>query len=359
MTRTRAVACAPDGKTRFESRSLNAPGPGEMVIRLRVSGLCGTDLWKLEHRSAPDGSVLGHEVVGDVAAVGPGAVRFRTGDRIVVPHHVACGACDLCARGGETQCAVFRENLLDPGGFSEHVLIRERAVRLAARRVPDGVSEETAVFLEPAACVLRGVERAGLTARSSSGGGPDGGAAAVLGAGSMGLLHLLVLGAVRPDLKVIVADRMPERLRRAEDLGAWRACLPEAAGAAVREATRGLGAEAVFDTVGGAAVLTAALGLTRPGGVAVLFAHAPEGERAGFDLNDFFKHERRVVATYSGALREQEEVFRLIAERRLDPSPLVTHRLPLDRFEEAVRLARERQALKVLLVPAGAAAGRP
>ena len=88
----------------------------------------------------------------------------------------------------------------------------------------------------------------------------------------------------------------------------------------------------------------------------VLFAHADHdsgsgGERAAFDLNAFFKSERRLIATYSSALAEQRETYRLLVSGRLDPSPLVTHRLALSRFAEAVELARERRAVKVLLVP--------
>ncbi|HVG09372.1 MAG TPA: alcohol dehydrogenase, partial [Thermoanaerobaculia bacterium] len=94
-----------------------------------------------------------------------------------------------------------------------------------------------------------------------------------------------------------------------------------------------------------------ALGLVRPGGTVVLFAHAGEGERAGFDLNPFFNREGKLIATYSSSLAEQREIHRLMATRRLDPSPLVTHRLPLSRFEEAVELATELRALKILLTP--------
>jgi threonine dehydrogenase-like Zn-dependent dehydrogenase len=90
----------------------------------------------------------------------------------------------------------------------------------------------------------------------------------------------------------------------------------------------------------------------REGGTAVLFAHdgGTEG-RAAFDLNRFFKSERKIVATYSGALAEQREIWHLLVEHRLDPRPLVTHRLPLSRFAEAVDLVRERRALKVLFAP--------
>jgi L-iditol 2-dehydrogenase len=115
--------------------------------------------------------------------------------------------------------------------------------------------------------------------------------------------------------------------------------------------TRGLGADAVFDTAGGGRALEDALAVSRPGGAVVLFAHADAAERASLDLNAFFKSERRLLGTYSSSLADQREAYRLLVTRRLDPSPLVTHRLPLSRFAEALALARERRALKVLLVP--------
>lgn len=343
----RAVVCAERGAVRFESRPRPEPGPGEMLLRLRYAGLCGTDLFKLRHATAAPGSVLGHEVVGTVAALGPGTAGFEPGDRVVVPHHVACGTCDLCRRGSETLCPAFRENLLVPGGFSEHVLVRERAVRLAAFGLPPHVSDEAAVFLEPAACVLRGIRQSRLT----EGPATPPGVAAIVGGGSMGLLHLLVLGAVRPGLRVVVSDPLEERLEHARELGAEAAVPPGYARDAVDALSGGSGADVVFDTAGGPAALDAALGLVRPGGTVVLFAHAGEGERAGFDLNPFFKSEGKLIATYSSSLSEQREVHRLMSARRLDPSPLVTHRLPLSRFEEAVELARELRALKILLTP--------
>jgi L-iditol 2-dehydrogenase len=346
------VACAGHRTTRLEHRPWPRPGGGELLLRLRVSGLCGTDLFKLAHDAAPPGSVLGHEIVGAVAAVGAGVRGFAVGDRVVVPHHVPCGECALCRRGSETMCRVFRESLLVPGGFSEGILVRERAVRLAARKVPDGVSDEAAVFLEPAACVLRGIDRAELPVPEALRGERPA-CAVVVGAGSMGLLHLLTLRAARPDVQVLVTDTVQERLALARRLGAAEAAWPGAPGIErlAQEATGGLGADAVFDTVGGARALDSSLRLTRAGGCVVLFAHAAEGEHAGFDLNDLFKHERRVLGTYSGSLREQARIHELIAAGQLDGSPLVTHRLPLSRFEEGVALARARKALKVLFRP--------
>ena len=340
---SRVVACLGGYKTRIEMRPRPVPGRGEFLMRMRVTGLCGTDLFKLETATVAPGAVLGHEVVGEVEALGEGVGKFAIGQRVVVPHHVSCLECEYCRRGSETMCRTFKENLLEPGGFAEHILVRPRAAALAARAVPDGLGDEAAVFMEPAACVLRGVQRSGVGRE---------GLAVVQGAGSMGLLHVLVLRAVLPGVRVVAVDPVADRQRLAERLGAARGTPPgEATAEAVREISNGLGADAVFDTVGGAGPLRSALDLTREGGSVVLFAHAPAGGRADFDLNHLFKHERRVLGAYSGGLAEQAEVFRALESGRLDPTPLVTHRLPLEDFDRAVEVLRSRIGLKVLLYP--------
>jgi L-iditol 2-dehydrogenase len=369
----RVAACAGDGAVRIEMRPRPRPGRGELALRLRCAGLCGTDLWKLRQGGAPAGAVLGHEVVGTVEAVGEGAVGFAVGDRVVVPHHVACGDCDRCRQGSETMCAAFGENLLAPGGFSEGLVVGERAVRRAAFGLPPRLADESAVFLEPAACVLRGIWRARVAAADpqARGGGPaPARGVAVLGAGSMGLLHLLLLKALRPALEVVIVEPLAWRRELARRLGADAAASPgDEARRAVARLCAGRGVDAVFDTAGGAAALESALSLTRPGGSVVLFAHAGGGHegggeeagsgpvRAGFDLNALFKAEQRLIATYSGSLAEQREVYRLLVTGRFDPRPLVTHRLPLSRLAEAIELARGRKALKVLLVADAASGG--
>ncbi len=327
------IACADGGAVRVEARPRPVPGPGELLLRLRSAGLCGTDLFKLRYATAPAGTVLGHEVVGTVEALGEGVVGFLAGDRVAVPHHVACGTCALCRRGSETLCPAFRENLLEPGGFSEWVLVRERAVRRATFGLPPHVPDEAAVLLEPAACVLRGIRASRLPEM------PAPASAVILGGGSMGLLHLLVIRAVAPSVRVALVDPLEERGRLARALGAVE----------IGEISEGV--DTVFDTAGGTAALGTALDFVRPGGTVVLFAHAAAGERAGFDLNPFFKTEGKLIATYSSGLAEQREIHRLLVSGRLDPTPLVSHRLPLSRFEEGVELSRDRRALKVLFAP--------
>jgi L-iditol 2-dehydrogenase len=337
------VACQGGDKTVLEQRPIPAVEAGEILLRLNVVGFCGTDLFKLNTGSANLGTVLGHELVGQIMAVGDGVEGFKINDRVAVPHHVPCGECTVCQRGNETMCETFRENLMEPGGFADTVLIRPRAVKFAAHVLPDHVSDEAAVFVEPAACVIRGVQRSEITAD---------GTAVVLGGGSMGLLHLLVLRAALPGVKVVVIDPVENRRGLALELGAAGAASPgDEALSTVQSVTGGDGADAVFDTVGGNRTLQAGLDLSRQGGSIVLFAHAGDGERADFDLNDLFKYERRILGTYSGAVKEQKDIFDLIKSGALDPTPLVTHSMPLDDFQMGVDLVRQHKALKVLFTP--------
>jgi L-iditol 2-dehydrogenase len=125
------------------------PGAGELLLRLRVVGFCGTDLFKLDSSAAEAGTVLGHELVGEVIALGGGVTGFAKGDRVAVPHHVPCGTCHLCRCGNETMCEVFRENLLEPGAFADTILVKSRATEFAARHLPDHVSDEAAVLWSP------------------------------------------------------------------------------------------------------------------------------------------------------------------------------------------------------------------
>lgn len=352
-----AVTIDDRGRPRLRDFPDPLPAPNELVLRLRWSGLCGTDLFKLATGAAPPGIVLGHEVVGEVLAVGQEVSGLAPSDRLVVPHHAACGECFDCASGAETQCAAFRENLLVPGGFAGQILVRPRALATTARRLPDSLDDLDALFLEPAACVLRSLRKSPLLLPSAGSPRPAQvrwrRLAAILGGGSMGLLHLLVLRALDAPVRIVVVDPREDRRRLARTLGADDAVAPGEAllAAAMAHSQDGRGADAVFDCVGGSALTEAALAALRPGGTAVLFAHGRAGETAGFPLNDLFKLEKRLVGAYSGGLAEQSEIWELLCSGRLRPSCLVSHRLPLAEFDAGWTAARQQEALKVAFHP--------
>ena len=348
QTTNNVVSCLGGERTALESRAIETPKQGEILLKLRVVGFCGTDLFKLTTDNIKIGMVLGHEIVGEIIALGSGVSQFTLGDRIVVPHHVPCGDCWFCITGSETMCESFHENLLDPGGFADHIIVKHRATTQAARKIPDGISDAIAVFMEPAACVLRGINRSGIQSEGN---------AAIMGGGSMGLLHLLVIKAVQPQTRILLVDPLADRRALAKELGADITSKPgKNAFTAAMKMTNGHGLDAVFDTVGGAKLLEAGIRLNRKGGSLVLFAHAVKNVTASLDLNSIFKFEQRIVGTYSGALAEQSAVFNLMTSKILDPTPLISHTMPLDEFATGYKLAKSRQALKILFTPSQATA---
>ena len=203
-----ALSVATDD-VRIEDRADPVADAGEVVCRVEACGVCGSDVhdaWVA--RKLP--AVLGHEIVARVEALGEGVTSVREGERVVVHHHAPCGECRRCRRGRATLCERFRESRLDPGGFAEMVRVpADLAVELLA---VDDLDPERAIFVEPLACVLRALDRAGARAGDSL---------LVVGAGASGLLTIAAAHARAVDA-VWVREPRAERLERALELGADR-----------------------------------------------------------------------------------------------------------------------------------------
>jgi L-iditol 2-dehydrogenase len=313
-------------------------GPGELLVRVRGCGLCGSDIAKIVDPATRGPAVFGHEVVGEVAEVGDGAAGVAGGDRVVVAHHVPCGACHYCRRGSESMCREFKRSHLDPGGFAEYVRVPAANVRHATFRVPDHLSDEEASFVEPLACCLRAVERARVEA---------GDTALVVGLGSIGCLFLQLLR--RAGATVLGVDQDDGRIAFARSLAAEAAAPAEAAELA-RQASEGRGADHVIVTGGGAAVLPWAVASLRDGGAVHYFAGG-EGETLPVALATLYHRELTIGTTYSSSPATLARAFWLIAAGKVDVAGLVSHRLPLARLAEGVELMRTRRALKVYVTP--------
>jgi L-iditol 2-dehydrogenase len=338
----RAAVHAGAGEIRLESRPAPVIGPGEILLRVRGCGLCGSDLAKLRG-PAPRPAVLGHEVVGEVARVGPGAPDFQPGERVVVAHHVPCSACHYCRRGSPSMCRAFRASNLDPGGFAEYVRVPAENVRLVTFRVPAEMSDEVAAFTEPLGCCVRAVRRAALQ--------PDD-TVLVVGLGAMGCLLLQL--ARRRGTRVVAVDPIPARRALAEAFGAEAAVAPEEVGAALAGASEGRGADVVLLTAGAPAVVRAAFGWVRDGGAVHLFVGEGEGP---LPVGDLYRRELTLTATYSSSPEDLGEAFRLIESGAVRVAELCSHRVPLERLAEAVGLMERREALKVFVEVGAGAAG--
>lgn len=334
----RAAVLRGTGRLAVEGWPRPEAGEGELLVRLRGCGLCGSDIAKILAAPGPSPLVLGHEVVGDVLEAGPGA-PFPAGTRVVSAHHVPCGSCHYCRRGSASMCPDFKRSNLDPGGFAEYVRVPAANVRHATFALPPGLADEAASFTEPLACCLRAVKRARVA---------EGDTAMVIGLGSIGLLFVQLLA--RAGAVAIGADVLAARTALARRLGAAAAGAVAAAAAAAREASEGRGADLVVVTGGGAPVLAAAAAAVRDGGTVHIFAGG-EGETLPVALDTLYRRELTITATYSSSPAELREAFALIAGGGVRTEDLVTHRLPLARLAEGVDLMRRREALKVYVTP--------
>ncbi len=335
----KAAVLREEGRLAAESWARPTIGAGELLLRLRGCGLCGSDIAKIGAPGTKVPLVLGHELVGDVVDAGAAVRGFAIGDRVVAAHHVPCGICHYCRRGSESMCAAFKTSNLDPGGFAEFVRVPGVNVEHATFKLPEHVSDEAASFVEPLACCLRAVRRARVE---------DGDTAVVIGLGSIGCLFVQLLR--RAGARVVGVDLVPARGALGKRLGAEAAGTPDAMAPLVRELSDGRGGDHVVVTGGGAAVLPWAARVVRDGGSVHYFAGGG-GDALPLSLETLYKRELTITTTYSSSPADLAAAFGLVAAGEIATEPLITHRLPLERLDEGVALMRRQEALKVFVTP--------
>ena len=318
-----------------------APGAGEVVVRVVAVGLCGTDyrIWTGE-RPVAYPLVLGHEFIGHVLAVGPGVDNVRVGEKVAVEPNYSCGVCALCREGNRNLCLVRTAVGIDvDGGLAEQARLPARVCWPA----PSALSDEQLLLAEPLAVVTRAAGRAAPRA---------GERAAVVGAGTLGLLAVQVLKA--RGLSVLAVGRTEARLDVARALGAdavaaANAPTPDTAPLAAARALSGReGVDVVIETAGTPEAVGQAIELARPGGRVVLtgLPHAPSSV-------EFFWVVRRELSLFGSMIYQAEfpEAIRLLADGKVRTERLVTHRFPLEAALEAFQAHRAPESIKVAVIP--------
>jgi L-iditol 2-dehydrogenase len=334
---------------RLETVPVPRFGPGEMLVRVHSSGVCGTDLKKISTGSHSAPRIFGHETSGVVAGVGEGVHRYRPGDRVMVFHHIPCRQCFYCQNKTFAQCATYKKvgctAGFEPsgGGFAEYVRVMDWIVEHGTVRIPEGVSFEQACFVEPVNTCMKGIEALRLR---------RGETVLAIGQGPIGII-LSVL-ARQAGATVIASDLYPERLRIGSSFGldltidASRTNVVER----VRELTEGRGADAVILAVGGNSLIRTAMDAARPGGRVLLFAQTQHGE-ALIDPAAICVDEKTLVGSYSASVDLQEESVRFVMHRVMDLERLVSHRFPLAESPQALDLAAHPQpsSMKIMIQP--------
>ncbi len=328
---------------RIEEKPVPSIGPGELLMRVEASGICGSDVleWYRINR-AP--LVLGHEVAGEIIAIGSGITKYKKGDRIAAAHHVPCNACHYCLSGHETVCDTLRQTNFDPGGFAEYLRLPTINVDRGVFLLPEKMSYEEATFIEPLACVLRGQRMAHVQVGCS---------VLVIGSGIAGLLHTQ-LARASGACRVIATDINDYRLQAALQLGAdvvlhANTNVPDA----LRLVNNGNLADIVIVSTGALSAINQALQSVERGGTVLFFAPTAQGVTFPISINDlFFRNDITLTTSYAGSPADYAMARDLIGAGRVNVREMITHRLPLAETGLGFKLvAAAGDSLKVIIEP--------
>lgn len=320
--------------------------PTDAIVRVEATGVCGSDLHIYHGRIAIEpGFTVGHEYVGVVEAVGDAVTSVAVGDRVLGCFQVACGTCFFCRRGEYHKCDESRTfghgaTLGSLQGTQAELALVPHA-NLTLRRVPEGVSDDVALFAgDVAGTGYHATIGAGLRA---------GDAVVVLGLGPVGLCAVqaaLVGGAAR----VVAVDAVEQRLDMARSFGAEPVhMLEEDPREEVKRLTDGRGADIAVEAVGDPRALRMAIRLARKcGTVSIVGVYA---EQVEVHMGLAWIKSLKFVMGHANVIAHLDPVLALLATGRLDPSPLVTHHMPLADAPEAYALYARREALKIVLNP--------
>ena len=332
------------GRISVEDAPEPRPGPGELLLRVGAAAICHSDIRVYKGlKKARAGVIPGHETAGVIVEAGEGVSQFRPGDRVAICPILACGHCPFCLQGKRNRC-LSRKTLgyEEDGGLAEYMLVpRELPALGHVFPVPEGLSLETAALMEPLACVLNSLETCRVVPGSSL---------LVVGAGPMGLLHLM-LARVMGAGPVIVSEPDAGRRDYARRFGASLVLDPGDGnvGEAVMEATGGLGADAVVVTAALPEVLEPSLELVRLQGSLSLFGGFPPESRVPLDPNIIHYRELVLTGSQNATTDQYRRALRLLPLMP-EVAQLTTHRFPI---EDAVKTYESRlvgEGLKSMVV---------
>uniref|UniRef100_A0A7V3YNF6 Alcohol dehydrogenase n=1 Tax=Candidatus Caldatribacterium californiense TaxID=1454726 RepID=A0A7V3YNF6_9BACT len=336
------------GPGNIEVREVPEPeaGPGEVVIRVGACAICGTDvrIFQFGHHHVKPPQVTGHEIAGEIVAIGEGVEGYRVGDKVAVITVISCGRCRYCRRGLQNLCPEQKYiGYHYPGGFAEFMKMpREGVARGNLLVLPEDMDLLEASLIEPLSCVINGQSylHIGL-----------GETVLVIGAGPIGCMHV-AMAKNHGAGKIILADISDERLELAQRIGADVYINPQKENLKERvfELTGGLGANVVIVAASSGSAQEEALELVAPQGRISLFGGLPkEKPTITFNSNIVHYKEIGVFGVFASHASQYEEAAQLIYAKRVPARDLITHVLPLEDIVRGIELVKSGKALKAVI----------
>ncbi|MBI5639908.1 MAG: zinc-binding dehydrogenase [Nitrospirae bacterium] len=317
------------------------PSAGELLVKIKASLTCGTDLkaFLRGHSLIPMPGPFGHEFSGVVIDKGKGVRKFNVGDAVMAVHSAPCLECQYCKRKFFNLCQnVMSSKVL--GAFSEYILLPEHIVRQNVFLKPESLSFREAAFLEPLACVVHGMEPLNIT---------KGDTVFIIGAGPIGLLHLILAKA--KGARVIVTGLEEDRLGTAKGLGAELAFHPSHTVRSVREFTCGMGVDHVIECTGQPIVWEAAIDYVRKGGNVVMFGGCKSGTTVRFLTDRLHYDEITIRGTFHFTPEDVKEAYSLLINRKVNVRKLISGAYPLKEIHKAFLRLAKGEGLKYAIIP--------
>lgn len=293
------------------------------IIKASGCGLCGSDIVKFRGKLVKDGTVLGHEIVGEIIEINS-KTDFKIGDKIVSSHHIPCFDCVYCKNENYSMCEHFKLTNIAPGGFSEYIYLSEEHLEEVAVKIPDNLSEVEASFYEPLGCCVRAIKRGGKCKT-----------ALVVGLGSIGILMAQALKAYGAD--VYGCDILQTRIDAANKLGIKSYNSSE---------LENFGVDAAFMTAGADATIELALKNVRDGGKIIVFASTHKN--FGFPNNEIYYRELTVMGSYSPSPEDLKDSIKLLASGKVKVKDLSTV-YDFEDIEKAFRDTIDNKILKAYI----------
>jgi L-iditol 2-dehydrogenase len=327
---------------RLEEMPVPEIGRDELLVKVVASGICGSDVIEW-YRVGKAPRVLGHEIAGEIVDVGEDVTDYQIGQRVFVSHHVPCMDCRFCEREQHTVCDTLRSTNFDPGGFSEYVRIPSLQVKHGVFPLPDEVSYEQGVFVEPLGCVIRGQNKVE---------GIEGGNVAILGSGLTGLLHLQ-LAKVSGANKVACTDVSDYRLEAARKFGADAAIrADEDLPSMLRDVFGGLLADVVIVSTGAKQAIEQSWSCVERGGAILLFAPTDPETSIPMPFNELWFKNVTITSSYAASSDDIAQSIDLISSRQVRVKEMITHELGLEDTAKGFELVwKAGDSMKVIVKP--------
>lgn len=318
-------------------------GPTDVLVAVRACGICGTDLnmftGDFQVRRLP--LIPGHEFAGEIVAVGEEVKGLQVGDRVTVDINLTCGVCYWCRRGEDLLCSELQQIGIDlAGAFADYV----KAPAAHVYPLPAAVSFEQGASIEPLACAIHAQSRVDI---------PMGASVAVVGGGSMGIIHAQ-LARLRGAAPVILVGRTPAKLERAGRAGIQHLVNAREVDPVneVKRLTGGRGADVVIEAAGTIETYEQVFKMVRRGGTVVAYGIPPEQETISLRPFDFFKEEWKVIGAFVSHPTAWTKAIALLESGGIRPDVQFSLRVPLRDMLEAVdEIRRDKNVMKVFVVP--------